>query len=241
MADSSRASGNAGGSEGPPTRSSLEHHLVAAFTEHLALKGTALFLAVVLWFVVNAKEPESVLVPVRFTPVLDSTLVLQNPPPQLTALVAGSPKELIKLSANPLVIRRQVTADAPDTLVIDLRPGDVTLPEGVDAVVRDIKPSSITLRFESTWSRKVPVRSAIQVVEPLGTGRVLTRFDPDSVQVTGPRHRVAQIGSVRTVRASIAFPDSLPHLVAIDTTVLGQGVRARPSQVKVIVTGMPPA
>jgi hypothetical protein len=223
----------------PRPQSSLQRRLTAAFTEHLALKGTALFLAVVLWFVVSAKEPEVELVPVRFTPVLDSTLVLRDPPQAVMALVAGPPKELLKLGTSLLAIHRQIASDAPDTLVVDLRPSDVTLPDGVDAVVRDVSPHSLTLRFESTWTRKVPVRSAIQIIEPAGMGRVAAHLDPDSVQITGPRHRVTQIPSVRTVRTSISFPDSLPHLVDIDTAALGPGVRARPSQVKVLLTGVP--
>ena len=57
----------------------------------------AVLVAVVLWFVVNAKEPQIALVPVRFSPQLDSSLVLRDPLPELHAIVAGSPKELIKL------------------------------------------------------------------------------------------------------------------------------------------------
>src|SRR6059058_1457724 len=115
--------------------SSLQRRLVAAFTERLLLKGTAILLAVVLWFVVNAKEPQIELVTVRFVPtLLDSSLVLRDAPPQFQAIVAGSPKELIKLNSAQPLIRRQVTADAPDTLVVDLRPEDVVLPAGVDAV-----------------------------------------------------------------------------------------------------------
>ncbi len=87
----------------------------------------------------------------------------------------------------------------------------------------------MTLEFESTWSRKVPVRSAIDIaVPPEGRRALSMHFDPDSVQMSGPRHRVAQIASVQTVRTAIAFPDSLPHLVDIDTTLLGPAfVRSR--------------
>ncbi len=123
--------------DAPPPRpalrppSTIRHRLAAAFTERLALKGAALLLAVVLWLVVNVKEPQLEqgpqleLVAVRFTPVLDSTLVLRDAPPPIQALVAGSPTELIKLGAGPLVIHRQISADAPDTLVLDLHPSDV--------------------------------------------------------------------------------------------------------------------
>jgi hypothetical protein len=224
------------GQNAPRASSSLRGRIVGAFTHQVPLKATAVFLAVGLWFMVNAKEPQIELVPVRLIPTLDSSLVLRDPLPQIQALVAGSPKELIKLNSSLPVIRRQINSDAPDTLVIDLRPGDVVLPEGVDAVVREIEPRSVTLRFESTWTRKVPVRSAIDIATLNGPpGPLSVHIDPQTVEVTGPRHLVAKVPYVKTTRTTIPFPDSLPHLVGLDTTGL-TGVRLRPPQVKVLVT-----
>src|SRR5678816_4868723 len=80
-----------GGGGGGPVSGSLQRRVIAAFTQNLLLKGTAVFLAVVLWFVVNAKEPQVMIVPVRFTPVLDSSLVLREALPPLQAIIAGSP------------------------------------------------------------------------------------------------------------------------------------------------------
>src|ERR1051325_8265227 len=214
----------------PHHASASRRRLLAAFTENLALKATAIFLAIVLWFVVNAKEPQLELVPVRFTPVLDSSLVLREPPPQLQAIVAGSPKELIKLTSAALVIRRTIAADAPDTVVLDLRPDDVALPDGVEAVVRDVQPRSVTLRFESLWTRKVVVHSAIDIATAdYAGGGVTPVFDPETVQVTGPRHLLLRIPSVRTIKTTLSFPDSLPHLVDIDTTGFGPA-RVKPQQ-----------
>jgi YbbR domain-containing protein len=221
---------------GPPSLrppSPLKKQLTAAFTVRTGLKVTALFIAVVLWFVVNAKEPQLELVPVRFTPILDSSLVLRDPVPPLAAIVAGSPKELIKLTSNAPRIRRQITANSPDTVVIDLRPGDVILPDGIDAVVRDVQPRSLTLRFETLWSRKVPVTPVIDVTTTQPGGSVAIHFEPESVMVTGPRHLVSRVASVHTVKTTIAFPDSFPHLVDIDTTGFPPGIRVRPSQLKV--------
>ncbi len=210
--------------------------VTAVFTERLALKATALFVAIVIWFVVNAKEPQIELVPVRFTPVLDSSLVLRDPLPPIQALVAGSPKELIKLNSSLPSIRRPIAAGAPDTLVVDLRPQDVTLPDGVDAVVREVSPRSLTLRFETTWTRRVPVHSAIDVAMTAGLlGPINMRIDPKYVEVGGPRNLVAKIPFVRTIKTTIPFPDSLPHLVDLDTGGLGPGVRLHPNQVKVMV------
>lgn len=220
---------------------SLQRRLAAAFTQRLPLKGTALFLSIVLWFVVNAKEPQIELVGVRFQPeLLDSSLVLRDPLPQFQAIVAGSPKELIKLSSTPPIIRRKVTADAPDTLVLDLRPEDVVLPDGVDAVVRDVQPRSLTLRFESTWTRRVPILpNGIEVSSAPGSGFVTPQFEPKTVQISGPRQVILKMASVRTIPTTITFPDSLTHLVDIDTSALGPGVRVRPSQVKVHLLASP--
>ena len=213
-------------------RSRVQRRVTAAFTDQLPLKATAIFLAIILWFVVNAKEPQLELVPVRFTPLLDSTLVLREPVPPLQAIVAGSPKQLIKLSSSVAIIRRQISADSPDTVVLDLRPGDVTLPDGVEAVVRDVQPRSVTLRFESMTSRRVRVTSAIDVAMRGGGPPVTAVFNPAVVEVTGPRHQLQKILSVKTVRTTIPYPDSLPHLVDIDTTGFGSA-RVKPAQVKV--------
>ena len=205
-------------------------HVIAAFTEHLALKAAAVFVAVVLWFVVAAREPTEELVNVRFAPQLDSALVLRDPNPVIRALVIGRANEILKLSNSPLVIRRPITSDAPDTLVMSLRTSDVEVPEGVEVIVRDVQPRSLTLRFESIASRAVPVHSALLVRSPTGV-RAALRFDPESVMVRGPRRTVARLQWVSTIPDSISI-DTLPHLIDLDTT--GLGVIVRPPQVKAV-------
>jgi hypothetical protein len=221
---------------GAPQRlpASWRRRLTEAFTQRLALKGTALLLAVVLWFIVTAKEPNQDLVEVQFHPQLDSSLVLKDPPPPIHALVVGTPQELLKLFAHPLVIRRPIAANSPDTVVVDLSTSDVELPAGVDAIVRGIEPHSVTLRFESTSSRLVAVRSAVQVVgdslHPTPPAMAV-RLEPERVEVSGPRQKVLATQYVMTTRVTIPATDSLPHLVDIDTSKLG--LRVKPSQVKV--------
>ena len=215
--------------------------LAEAVTQRLALKGTALLIAIVLWFIVTAKEPNQDLVEVQFAPQLDSSLVLKDPPPPIHALVVGTPQELLKLFAHPLVIRRQIAANSPDTVVVDLSTSDVELPPGIDAIVRAVQPRSVTLRFESTSSRVVPVRSAVQVVADTlhPSPPVSVRLEPDRVEVSGPRQRVLSLEYVVTARVAIPAADSLPHLVDIDTTRLG--LRVKPSQVKVHLGPAAPA
>ena len=216
-----------------PARHSIgwRRHVIAAFTDHLALKASAVLVAVVLWFVVAAREPTEEVVSVRFAPQLDSALVLRDPPPMIRALVIGRPNEILKLSNTPLVIRRPITSDAPDTLVLSLRTSDVEVPEGVEVIVRDVQPRTLTLRFEAIAGRRVEVRSALLVRAAAGMSPVILRFDPESVLVRGPRRTVARLRAISTVSDSIT-PDTLPHLVDLDTA--GLGVVVRPPQVKAV-------
>jgi hypothetical protein len=216
-----------------------QRRIAAAFTEHLALKASAVLLAVMLWFVVAAREPTEEVVSVRFAPQLDTALVLRDPAPIIRALVIGRASEILKLSNTPLVIRRPIESDAPDTLVIPLRTSDVEVPEGIEAIVRDVQPRSLTLRFETTTSRVVSVRSALVVRAPPRVSPVIVRLEPESVTVRGPRRIIARLRFIATVPDSVTL-DTLPHLVDLDTTGLGGlGVTVRPPQVKAIFGALP--
>jgi hypothetical protein len=187
-------------------------------------------LTIALWFVVAAREPTEEVVRVEFAPQLDSGLVLRDPP-VVWAHVVGRASEILKLSGNPLVIRRPIASDAPDTLVVSLRASDVAAPDGVQVIVTNVEPRTITLRFESTVSRQLPVRSALHVRALPGSVSGPVRLQPESVTVVGPRRAIVRLRFVSTVPDSVT-PDTLPHLVDLDTT--GLGVTVRPPQVKAI-------
>jgi hypothetical protein len=201
------------------------------FTKNLPLKVTSVFVAVVLWIVVGAREPIEEVAGVRFAPQLDSAMTLRDPQPVIRALVIGRASEIMKLSNTPLTIRRRIANDAPDTLILPLRTSDVEVPDGVEVIVRDVQPHELTLRFEHTVSRSVPVRSAIRTLGFPPPPGVAIRLDPALVTVRGPRSAVARVRFVPTVPDSIAV-DTLPHLVDLDTT--GLGVLVQPMQVKAL-------
>jgi hypothetical protein len=218
--------------KGTRVRAAWDRRLRATFTERLELKVTALVLAVVLWFMVSARETTEEIVGVRFAPQLDSSLALREAPRAVSALVIGRRGELMKLVANAPIIRRPIDDEVPDTVTLELRPGDVELPPNVDARVSDVQPRRITLYFQSDLTRLVPVRPSGANAD--GTARGMTiRFEPESVRVTGPRRAVARVASVHPTRES--FPvDSGTYLVRLDTADLG--VRVRPSRVMAIVS-----
>jgi YbbR domain-containing protein len=205
-------------------------------TERLALKGIALLLAALLWVVVGARQPTEGYVRVKVLPELDSSLVLLDGTPELQALVAGRAADLVKLYAAPLVVRRRVGGEVPDTLVLDVTPADVRVPPDLAGAIRvvDLQPRSVRLRFESSTTSRVPVANdgRIRIKTDSGVGPAGdAEFEPRTVRVTGPRRAVRRLRAIRPYSLSLASDDTLQHVADLDTT--GTGVRVQPTQVKV--------
>lgn len=220
----------------PPPLRRWRDRLREIATERLGLKAIALLLALLLWVVVSARQPTESYVRVRVVPALDSSLALLDGGAEVRALVAGRAADIVKLAADPPVVRRSIGGDAPDTLVLDVTPSDVHLPPELADHVRvlDVQPRFVTLRFETRASRRVPIVNDGRVVvradsNALATGDVV--FDPGAVRVTGPRRVVRVLRGIRPNSLSIAMNDTMPHVADLDTA--GTGVQVQPAQVKV--------
>ena len=134
----------------PNPRATWKRWLRAAFTEKLPLKAAAIFFAFVLWLVVSAEEPTEEVVPVRFSPTLDSGVVVEGEAPSVRALVMGRGRELLKLYTAPPVIYRRIRSGLRDSVRVEIGPADVDLPAGVTASVRDVQPRVVTFHLRRT-------------------------------------------------------------------------------------------
>ena len=225
---------------GPSERRGWRDRLRSAFTQRLGLKATAIVLALLLWVIGSARQPTEGYVRVQVLPVLDSSLVLLDAPSPLEALVVGRAVDIAKLYANPPAVHRRIDGDAPDTLVLDVTPADVRLPAEFTNEVRilDVQPRSVTLRFGTRATRRVPVSSGGRILVRNGASVVAADhvdFEPAMVRVTGPRRLVRRVVSVHPFSLSIVRGDTLRHVADLDTT--GLGVRLLPSQVRVLLRG----
>jgi hypothetical protein len=128
----------------------------AMLTERLGLKATALAIAVLLWFVIGARQPTESYVSVQLMPLLDSSRVLLGDSPRIRALVVGRASDIVKLHAEPAVLRRTIDRDTPDTLVLHLVPADVHFPADMarDVRVLELDPSTVTLHFATRVARR---------------------------------------------------------------------------------------
>lgn len=224
-------------------RTTIQQKAVSALTTRLPLKFAALFFAVVLWAIVSVEEPTEELVDVQLAPVpTDSNILVRQPLPRVRALVVGRGRDVIRLAAQPPVIRIPITSEAPETLTVRLTPEMVDLPVDVTAIVRDVLPGSAQLRLDVLATRVVPVVSAVRVQQDSGivvTGEPV--MEPDSVTIAGARSLVEAIDSVYTRRVTLRVSDTTARIVALDTARLGVSVRPTRVRVRVPMRVVPPA
>ena len=120
----------------------LKRQVTSAITDHLPVKFSALFLAVVVWVIVRSEEPSEAWIDVHLALTLDSTVTMASQPPAVQALVSGRGRELLKLYSAWPEIRRSVGVD--DT-VFAVHPADVFTSNEADVKVVDVRPHLVRL------------------------------------------------------------------------------------------------
>ncbi|HEV2181399.1 MAG TPA: hypothetical protein VGR59_13825 [Gemmatimonadaceae bacterium] len=218
---------------------SIEQRLQSMAMARLPLKLAAVFFALVLWLAVSAEEPTEEWVDVRIALVHDSSVTLVDSVPPVQALVVGRGRDLLKLYSTLPVLRRVIDADTATRVTLSLRPGDVDLPSNVDARVRDVRPSAMSVRVRITESRRVPVRSAVEISADSGLHLVgPPNVEPESVDVRGPRDAVRKLTAVYTERRQIEVHDTVSDLlVPVDTA--GLHMRVSPPQIRLHILATP--
>lgn len=211
---------------------SLRH----ALTANLPLKLTSLGLSVFLWFLAAGEEPASALLPVDVTVRPPAGRAVVSTAGSVRALVTGPRRELLKLTAGPMRITRVLpdTTEA-DQVQVDLSPGDLEMPRGVEARVQDLEPRAVTVQLDSTFQRVVPVQAVVRLQPE--TGRVLSAVGvvPGTVRILGPRDAIRRVDSVRTLPLEVEHADApVEETVALDTSGFGR-VRVVPGEVTVHV------
>jgi YbbR domain-containing protein len=171
--------------------------------EHLPLKIMSLALAFLLWFVISGEKSSE--------RGVQAPLELQNFPRDLEVTNEPVDSVEVRVRATPGIIQRlapgDVSAhvDVADAVegerIVHLTESSLRLPFGVKVV--QINPSNLTLNFERTLSKMVPVRARLlgrpQPASEIGEIKV----EPAMVRVAGPRSRVQEVESAFTEPVSV--------------------------------------
>jgi YbbR domain-containing protein len=184
---------------------------------HFGLKIVAVSLALLLWFVIaGQKQAErSLRVPLEFQNTPEHLELTSDVPGFVDVRVRGPARALGQLRSSDLVALVDLNNARPGRRMFNLTQDHVYVPTGVR--VLQVQPSTISLQFESSVSKTVPV-VALTEGEP-APGYMLGRIlcSPDKVEVIGPESAMRELQQAMTEPVSVAGATSR----VVDTVTIG--------------------
>jgi YbbR domain-containing protein len=193
--------------------------------QNFGLKVLSIGLAALLWgLVAGQREAErSLRVPLEYRNIPADLELLGEPASLVDVRVRGSSGVLGELRGADLVAVLDLRSARPGRRLFHLLDGDISVPAGVK--VLQVTPSTLSLTFEASAIRTVPVVPDLDGEPASGyvVGRVITT--PATVEIVGPSSAVQLIteattepvditGATGPVRdtVTIGLPDSVARL-----------------------------
>ncbi|HET7291730.1 MAG TPA: CdaR family protein [Vicinamibacteria bacterium] len=168
------------------------------FTENLALKALSLVLAVLVWFAIAGETASEM--------GLRVPLELQNMPRdlELTGDAVDAVEVRVRASAgiihglNPGDVAAQIdlSGSVEGERIVHLTADSIRVPFGVKVV--KVTPAMLTLNFERTLQKVVPVRPRLVGRPASGYEVADVTSEPADVRVAGPKSRVDEVESAFT-------------------------------------------
>lgn len=169
----------------------------------LGLKAFSLTLSVLLWVIVAGDRvvERTVRAPLEYQNVPVGVEMLGVPPSLVDVRVRGRSGTLGRLDAGEIVVVLDLATARPGTRLFSLLARDVRAPLGAE--VTGVLPSTISLDFDRTASRVVPVRPDLRgsPAEGYVTGKVTVV--PQTVEVFGPEGRIKNVAAATTDAVSL--------------------------------------
>jgi YbbR-like protein len=184
---------------------------------NLTLKAVSLLLAVALWFVIAGEKSSE--------RGLSAPLELQNFPKDLELTGDLLDSVEVRLRASPGIIHRLSPGEVSALIdlqgagegerIVHLTPPAIRVPFGVEVV--KIAPSIITLNFERTLQRSVPIRARLLGRPAPGYEVAEVTSEPAEARLAGPKSRVQEIESAFTEPVSVEGAEGN----VVDTVTIG--------------------
>ncbi len=191
------------------------------FSRNILLKTTSLVLGLFLWFHAITDQAHQMAYPVPLELVLsDSTLVIVNDlPPTIEVLFAGTGKELLKLWWYKPNYVKEIDIDEVGVKDINLDVSSLSMPAEVNLIPLGVKfPAALHVTLDRVVEKKVRVVSNLKVIpgeEYVVVGNV--SVEPSSVTLKGARGELSGIDAVKTVGKTVeGVTDSFSTAVKLD-------------------------
>ena len=178
--------------------------MVMRLFRHAWLKLLSVGLALLLWMIVSGEETveRGLRVPLELTQVPAGLELLGEVPATVDVRVRGASGTLSRVGAGDVVAVLDLRTAQSGRRLFPLTPDQVRVPFGAEIV--QVMPSAVTMAFEPSASREVPIGPAVDgrpapgyVVGPLSA-------EPRVVDVIGPESAVKRATEVLTEPVSVA-------------------------------------
>ena len=165
---------------------------------NLGLKFLSVCIAAMLWLVVAGERVvERVLrAPVEFQNLPNGLELVGNLPDTVEVRLRGSSGALSRLAPGDLAAVLDLRTARPGRRLFHLAPTQVTVPYGIEVV--QVSPSTLTMEFETSGVRVVPVEPDIEGRPAAGFEITSVTSDPATVEVAGPESALQRLDSAMT-------------------------------------------
>jgi YbbR domain-containing protein len=168
------------------------------------LKLLSLSLALMLWMVVSGEETveRGLRVPLELTQVPAGLELLGDVPATVDVRVRGASGALSRVGAGDVVAVLDLHTAQSGRRLFPLTPEQVRVPFGVE--IMQVLPSAVTMAFEASASREVPIVPAVDGRPAPGYVVGPMTAEPRLVEIIGPESAVKRATEVVTEPVSVA-------------------------------------
>jgi YbbR domain-containing protein len=168
------------------------------------LKLLSLSLALMLWMVVSGEETveRGLRVPLELTQVPAGLELLGDVPATVDVRVRGASGTLSRVGAGDVVAVLDLHTAQSGRRLFPLTPEQVRVPFGVE--IMQVQPSAVTMAFEASASREVPIVPAVDGRPAPGYVIGPMTAEPRLVEIIGPDSAVKRATEVVTEPVSVA-------------------------------------
>ena len=206
---------------------------------NLGLKFLSTTIACLLWLLVAGERVvERVLrAPVEFQNLPAGLELVGIPPDTVEVRLRGSSGALSRITAGDMAAVLDLRTARPGRRLFHVTPTQITVPYGVEVV--QVGPSTLTVEFEMTGFRTVPIEPVIEGKPADGFEVTKVTTEPQTVEVTGPESALKRLANAVTEPVSVAN-ENRPVKESVTIGVPDASLRLRAPQSAVVTVTIAP-
>lgn len=206
---------------------------------NLGLKFLSTIIACLLWLLVAGERVvERVMrAPVEFQNLPAGLELVGIPPDTVEVRLRGSSGALSRMASGDMAAVLDLRTARPGRRLFHVTATQITVPYGIEVV--QVGPSTLTVEFEMTGFRTVPIEPVIEGKPADGFEVTKVTMDPQTVEVTGPESALKRLANAVTEPVSVAN-ENRPVKESVTIGVPDASLRLRTPQSTVVTVTIAP-